>query len=151
MLPIPTKFTIITGRGEGETRLNAFDAALLNAGLGNVNLLKVSSILPPGACETETLALQPGALVPVAYGTLASDAPGTTIAAAAAVGFGDEFGVIMEYSGFGSRTQAEARIHDMVREAFRMRSMPLRGIRIKAIEHAVAHIGSVFAGVVLWY
>ena len=36
------------GRAEGGTPLNAFDNALLAAGIGNINLIKVSSILPPG-------------------------------------------------------------------------------------------------------
>ena len=34
------------GRAEGGTTLNAFDNALLAAGIGNINLIKVSSILP---------------------------------------------------------------------------------------------------------
>ena len=35
------------GHAEGGTTLNAFDNALLAAGIGNINLIKVSSILPP--------------------------------------------------------------------------------------------------------
>src|SRR5688500_13102541 len=35
------------GHSEGGTTLNAFDNALLVAGIGNINLIKVSSILPP--------------------------------------------------------------------------------------------------------
>lgn len=41
-------YTLVGGSGEGATRLNAFDAALLDAGVGNTNLIKLSSILPPG-------------------------------------------------------------------------------------------------------
>ena len=33
------------GHAEGRTPLNAFDSALLAAGIGNVNLLKISSIV----------------------------------------------------------------------------------------------------------
>lgn len=47
MLPTPHKFTLVAGIGEGSSTLNAFDVALLDSGLGNLNLLKVSSILPP--------------------------------------------------------------------------------------------------------
>ena len=35
------------GHAEGGTPLNAFDNALLAAGIGNINLVKVSSIIPP--------------------------------------------------------------------------------------------------------
>ncbi|HBG22160.1 MAG TPA: pyruvoyl-dependent arginine decarboxylase, partial [Peptococcaceae bacterium] len=41
MLPVPSKFNLVTGSGEGATPLNAFDAALLDAGIGNLNLVRV--------------------------------------------------------------------------------------------------------------
>ena len=39
-------YTIVSGVGKGLTSLSAFDNALLNAGVGDYNLVKVSSILP---------------------------------------------------------------------------------------------------------
>ena len=39
--------TRIRRPAEGRTPLDAFDNALLAAGIGNVNLLKISSIVPP--------------------------------------------------------------------------------------------------------
>ena len=42
------KVAITSGRAEGPTKLNAFDNALLDAEIGDVNLIKVSSILPSG-------------------------------------------------------------------------------------------------------
>lgn len=50
MLPTPTIFKMVAGSSEGTTSLNALDNALIAAGVGNVNLLRVSSILPP-RCE----------------------------------------------------------------------------------------------------
>ncbi len=41
-----TKAATTSGSAEGTTPLNAFDNALLAAGIGNINLVKVSSILP---------------------------------------------------------------------------------------------------------
>lgn len=38
---------LATGTGEGPTLLAAFDAALLDAGVGDYNLLKLSSVIPP--------------------------------------------------------------------------------------------------------
>lgn len=37
------KIAIVSGKDEGPTRLNAFDNALTAAGIGDVNLIKVSS------------------------------------------------------------------------------------------------------------
>ena len=46
MLPNPTKYNLVAGSTEGSTILNAFDGALLNAGAGNLNLVRVSSLHP---------------------------------------------------------------------------------------------------------
>src|SRR5262245_63509415 len=42
-----TMAAITAGHAEGGTSLNAFDNALLAAGIGNINLIKVFSIIPP--------------------------------------------------------------------------------------------------------
>ncbi len=152
MLPTPTKFTLVAGASEGGTPLNAFDRALLAAGAGNVNLVRVSSILPPGATYAEEIVLPPGALVPVAYGALTSTAPGEIITAAVGVGIPEEgFGVIMEYSGHFSKQEAEQIMRQMVAEAFEVRGLPLVKYMAKAVEHRVIKTGAVFAGVILWY
>ena len=39
------KIAIVSGKDEGPTKLNAFDNALSDAGIGDVNLIKVSSML----------------------------------------------------------------------------------------------------------
>jgi arginine decarboxylase len=44
-----TEIRISTGVGVAETQLAAFDAALYEAGIGDVNLLPLSSVIPPGA------------------------------------------------------------------------------------------------------
>ena len=40
---------ITSGTGSGPTKLAAFDSALLAAGIGNYNLVPLSSVIPPGA------------------------------------------------------------------------------------------------------
>lgn len=40
---------VASGTGKGYTKLAAFDAALLEAGVANYNLIKLSSIIPPGS------------------------------------------------------------------------------------------------------
>ncbi|MGI6038255.1 MAG: pyruvoyl-dependent arginine decarboxylase [Limnochordia bacterium] len=153
MLPTPKKFTLVAGSAEGPTQLNAFDNALLEAGIGNLNLLRVSSILPPNCEYVDRLDIPPGSLTPTAYGALISDQPGETIAAAVAVGISaaDSFGVIMEFSGRCSQGEAEEQVSQMVKHAFAHRQIPLQKIMVKGTEHKVEKIGSVFAAVALWY
>ncbi|PSQ58405.1 pyruvoyl-dependent arginine decarboxylase [Halobacteriales archaeon SW_7_71_33] len=40
---------VVSGTGTGPTTTAAYDAALLSAGVGNYNLVSVSSVVPPGA------------------------------------------------------------------------------------------------------
>ncbi len=129
MLPTPQKFMLTAGTGEGKTRLTAFDAALLDAGIGNLNLIKVSSILPPKTHFYEKIQIPPGSLVPVTYGSITSKNPGEIIAVAVAVGIPniDTYGVIMEHSGKFTQEEIEKRIRSMVIEAFKMRSLPYKG------------------------
>lgn len=149
----PKKFTLVAGVSEGKTRLTAFDKALLVAGIGNINLIKLSSILPPNISYEKYLDIPPGSLVPTAYGSIISDKPGELISAAIGIGMfsEDNYGVIMELSGKCSKEEAEAKIRDMLNEAFENRSLPLNKIWIKAVDHRVEKIGCAIAAVPLWY
>lgn len=152
MLPTPKKFFLTAGSAEGKNHLNAFDNALLEGKIGNLNLIRVSSILPPGVQFCPTLEIPPGSLVPTAYGYIISDLPGELISAAVGVGFSkDSFGVIMEYSGKCSKEEAEKKIISMLEEAFATRGMKLEGTRIVSTEHRVNKIGCSLAAVPLWY
>jgi len=42
------KISIVNGSGEGATELSAFDSALMDAGIANLNLIYLSSVIPPG-------------------------------------------------------------------------------------------------------
>lgn len=57
-MPIP----IACGIGEGPTELAAFDAALVDAGVADRNLIVLSSVLPPGSAvdRVERIADTPG-------------------------------------------------------------------------------------------
>jgi arginine decarboxylase len=43
------RIVVSRGTGEGPTSLAAFDSALLAAGVENYNLIRLSSVIPPGA------------------------------------------------------------------------------------------------------
>lgn len=151
MLPLPTKFTLAAGAAEGETPLNAFDNALLAAGIGNLNLVRVSSIVPAGARHVEYLDLPPGSLTPTAYGSIVSETPGQRIAAAVAVALSDGgFGVIMEFSGACTREEAESRVRLMAESALRGRGLSVRELHVRSVEHLVEKTGCAVAAVALW-
>ncbi|MEN6350469.1 MAG: arginine decarboxylase, pyruvoyl-dependent [Syntrophomonas sp.] len=152
MLPLPRKYFLTAASSEGESELTAFDGALLKARVGNTNLLKVSSILPP-SCEFDPdLVIPPGSLLPIAFGRIISTASGETISAAVAVGIRkDSFGVIMEFAAKCSKSEAEQQVTRMVEEAFLVRGLELDEVKVAAAEHVVEKIGCAFAAVPLWY
>jgi arginine decarboxylase len=43
------KITVTWGTGTGSTKLSAFDRALWNAGIANLNLIPLSSVIPPNS------------------------------------------------------------------------------------------------------
>ncbi|MFZ5633453.1 MAG: pyruvoyl-dependent arginine decarboxylase [Bacillota bacterium] len=152
MLPTPKKFFLTAASAEGQTPLTAFDNALLAGRIGNINLIRVSSILPPGAELCNDLVIPPGSLVPTAYGYIISEEPGQLIAAAVGVGFSEnDFGVIMEHSCVGSREEAQDEIEKMLKEAFKSRGMELKKMKIAATGHRVQKVGCALAAVPMWY
>lgn len=152
ILPLPKKFFVTAASSEGESKLTAFDQALLKARVGNTNLLRVSSILPPGCEFDPELEIPPGSLLPIAYGSITSTEPGELISAAIGVGIKKgSFGVIMEFSGRCGKHEAEQEIVRMVEEAFRVRGLELDEIKLASAEHRVEKIGCAFAAAPLWY
>ncbi len=152
-LPLPTTFMLVAGAAEGPSRLNAFDNALLEAGIGDLNLVKISSVLPAGAYEIAHLNVAPGALVPTAYGAVESQVPGEMIAAAVAIALpaDGKSGVIFEYSGRTNAEDAEAAVRRMAEAAFERRGRPLREVRSRSVEHRVVQIGCAIAAVALGF
>ncbi|HEV8643002.1 MAG TPA: arginine decarboxylase, pyruvoyl-dependent [Methylomirabilota bacterium] len=140
------------GHAEGGTPLNAFDNALLAAGIGNINLVKISSILPPDVPVIDLPKIKPGALVPTAYAAVTSEVPGETIAAAVGYAVPDDAaknGVIMEFHGQTTREEAERAIRAMLDEAFRVRGEPIREMKVLAVEHTVERAGCALAAITL--
>lgn len=63
LVPIPTRFFVTSGRAINKTsELNAFDLALLKAGIGEQNLVSVSSVLPDGIRMVDRRPLPMGAI-----------------------------------------------------------------------------------------
>ncbi len=149
----PTRYFLVSGASEGYTPLNAFDGALLQAGIGNTNIIKMSSIVPPRCKPISPIPLPPGALVPAAYAAITSDVPGEIISAGVAVALPEDEnqnGLIMEYSGKGERAKIEEIVRNMAVEGMKLRGWEIKDLRSIAIEHRIKKIGAALAAVVLW-
>lgn len=156
MVKTPNLYCLVRGAAEGRTRLNAFDKALLAAGVGDTNLMRMSSILPPAAeqVNVDDLVLPKGGLVPLAYATIDGNTPGRLISAAIAVGIPEddsEPGVIMEYEDHADLNTVEGIVRQMVVDGFEYRNRKLKEIKSYGIEHTIETCGAVFAAAVLWY
>ena len=150
---VPKTYFLVSGSSEGYTRLNAFDGALLNAGVGNTNLVKVSSIIPPRCKEIQPIPFPEGTIVPTAYAFISSDIPGEIISAAVAVALpkdDDRPGLIMEYSARGHKEEIELIARNMAREGMKRREQERREIKSISAEYKVKKIGAAFAAVILW-
>jgi arginine decarboxylase len=123
-------FTVVKGLGFHQTELGSFDRALLDANLGNYNLVKISSILPPNCQERKDVDVNYGNILYTAY-TFMTSAKGQEFSSAIAVGIPKnkmDIGVIMEYSGIESEIGIKSIVIDMVKE-----EMQIRGIAVKKI------------------
>lgn len=146
-----------SGKGKGPERLVAFDNALLNAGVGNYNLVRLSSILPLQAKHKDSIDLPLGSLLPIAYASYSTCEPGVKIGAAVAIGFPDvvdnkHCAVIMEYEGECSAGDAASVVLSMVEAAFKARAWNLSHTAVSASE-AMSEAGewvSAFAYVAEW-
>lgn len=153
LIKTPSHYFLASGASEGYTPLNAFDGALLDAGIGNTNLVKMSSIVPPHCQRMAPIELPPGALVPVAYASITSDVPGQTISAAVAVALPenpDLNGLIMEYSAKGYKEEIEERVRQMAIEGMKVRGWKIKELQSVASQYTVKKVGAAFAAVVLW-
>lgn len=143
-----------SGSGLSKYTLTSFDAALISAGMGNYNLVRVSSILPNNCIKKDRIDLQEGAPLHVAYSTFSYQGPSRIIASAVSVAIPNDnnVGVIMEAAGLGTKEEYILRTRDLVREAMDMRgcsryNILSSGIEALSKEHMVT---TVFSGLAMW-
>lgn len=135
LLDQPKHVLVGSGRGEGNYPLLAFDLGLQDAGVGNLNLMRVTSVFPPRAelhfIEYNDPHLpEPGALTPCVY-SRHDGSHGDLIGCAIAVGIPDDpqfNGLIFETSGFGPGDQFAKDATSMVEQAMIAHHIPLREI-----------------------
>ncbi len=143
------KISIVSGKDEGPTKLNAFDNALADAGIGDVNLIKVSSMLSGNTQITELKPLKPGTMVNCVLSTITSDNPGDNIIAAIAVAIGDELGCVVEKTGINKEKQDIIdEVIYMVKYMMKKRNVEIKNLVVKESSTTVENIASVVSCVV---
>lgn len=149
MLYVPRLLHLAQGSAEGLTPLTAFDNALRAAGIDNLNLIRVSSIVPKDARFGPRPELPVGTVVPTVYTQVTSNVPGEVISAVIGGGTGEEGGVLMEYHHRGRADDAERVVTSMVEEGFAQRGWKLNDIQFASAEHIVDRLGCATAAVLL--
>jgi|UniRef100_A0A7C6A8F8 arginine decarboxylase len=105
---IPKRIFLTKGVGRHRDRLSSFEAALRDAGIASYNIVRVSSIFPPGAkVVSKTKGLQylsPGEIIYVVLSQNETNEPHRLIAASIGVAVPKErnqYGYLSEYHSFG--------------------------------------------------
>ena len=143
------KIAIVSGKDEGPTKLNAFDNALSDAGIGDVNLIKVSSMLAGNAEIVDLPALKPGAMVNCVLSEVTSDVFGEEITAVVAVAIGERLGCVVETTGRDENPdELVAEAKQMVRDMMDKRGVEIKNLIVESSTATVREIASVVASVV---
>jgi len=117
---VPQQVFFTKGVGKHANKLQSFELALRMAGIEKCNLVRVSSILPPG-CKivprNRGLAqLRPGQITFVVLAESATNEPSRMVCAGVGLAQpadGDQYGYISEHHGFG---MTERRVADLVED-----------------------------------
>ena len=143
------KIAIVSGKDEGPTKLNAFDNALSDAGIGDVNLIKVSSMLAGNAEIVDLPALKPGAMVNCVLSAVTSDVFGEEITAVVAVAIGERLGCVVETTGRDKNPDdIKAEAKEMVEYMMDKRGVEIKNLIVESSTATVREIASVVASVV---
>lgn len=111
---IPRKLFLTRGTGIHKEKLTSFEMALRDAGIAHFNLVRVSSIFPPGckivSREDGLPLLQAGEIVFAVIAEMSSNEPGRRIASSIGVARpadSDKYGYLSEHHTYG-QTEREA-------------------------------------------
>ncbi|MFP4006091.1 MAG: pyruvoyl-dependent arginine decarboxylase [Candidatus Hadarchaeia archaeon] len=149
MNKIPKEASLTSGAAEGESELEAFDNALIEAGIGNVNLVKVSSILPEKCSVVNNIKPEPGEIVYTALTKATSSEP--EIRLSASVSIAESFkgiGVISEFKGSESKEKTEEESRRIAERMLKKRGLKNKRIYTESASHTVKKHGSVVAAVI---
>ena len=143
------RIAIVSGNSEGPTELNAFDNALYEAEIGDVNLIKVSSMLEANTKVEKLPKLKAGSMVNCVLSSLTSKEKGDELTACVAVAIGDELGCVVETNGINQNPEdVKDEAIDMVKYIMKKRNVAVKELIVEEAHHTVKEIGSAIAAVI---
>jgi arginine decarboxylase len=109
---IPKKVFLTKGAGKHKQKLHSFELALRRAGIAQFNIVRVSSILPPGCefvnQEKALSELEAGQVIYCVMSDNSTDEPNRLVAASIGIAIPaerDHYGYISEHHSFGQTEQ----------------------------------------------
>jgi arginine decarboxylase len=158
---VPKAFFVTSGVGVDTEQANAFDLALRDAGIGECNLVEVSSILPANAVETErsNVTITPGGIT---FCVLSRADGESDEAIGAGLGYGwlgektesgeerIDFGIICEHHSHHSREYLAEKVREKLdtMAAIRDKSLLNKGLVVESLEVEKGKFGSVVVALV---
>lgn len=123
---VPTRMFFTRGAGKHKEKLASFEMALRAAGIAHLNLVRVSSIYPPGCKivrrDEGLKLLKPGQIVHVVMAEAATDEPRRLLASSIGVAIPrdkEQFGYLSEFHGYGlTDAKAGEYAEDLAAEMF---------------------------------
>ncbi|MCL2147757.1 MAG: pyruvoyl-dependent arginine decarboxylase [Methanomassiliicoccaceae archaeon] len=115
---VPTKYFVTSGRASSRVSgLNAFDMALMSAGICEQNLVAVSSVIPEGAVMTAPAAIPMGAVTHCVISQIRGEGGAISAGIAYALREDGKGGYVaegrLEGPGEGLRSELERRVGEM--------------------------------------
>jgi arginine decarboxylase len=152
LVPVPTRFFATSGKGINKTsELNAFDLALLQARIGEQNLVSVSSVLPIGIRQTERVPIARGAITHCVLARMGGG-EGEVISAGIAYAFrtDGQGGYVAEGHVHGTQKSLKEFLRWRMEEIAHFRGVELRRIhyRTEELEIPMDHYGVCIAACV---
>jgi arginine decarboxylase len=151
---IPREFFVTSGVGMDSEQAAAFDFALCDAGIGECNLVGVSSILPVKAVERERneVIITPGEIT-FCVMSRADGKSGEVIGAGIGYGRmveGNGSGIICEHHGHHSEDYLAEKIREKLYKMadVRAKEIVVKGLKAKSIEVEEGNFGSVVVALV---
>ncbi|UNQ72921.1 pyruvoyl-dependent arginine decarboxylase [Infirmifilum sp. NZ] len=147
---IPRKYFVTKGKGLSKVSpLMAFNNALREAGIHNVNLVPVSSILPPGVEEEPIHPLPPGAVVFVVMSEKRVKGP-AKISTGISWARGRPHGYVVEFHDGDSESHTHSQLEAMWDEIRREKNLQIEPPRYltEELEVPEGYYGSVVVALV---
>ncbi|MCQ2086280.1 MAG: pyruvoyl-dependent arginine decarboxylase [archaeon] len=149
---VPTKFFVSSGSSVSTVSdLNAFDRALINAGIGEQNLVLVSSIIPENAKQIDRVKLSMGAITHCVLSQMRGF-EGETISAGIAYAYrkDNRGGYVAESHLHGSGESLKAELQRKIWEIAKIRRVEITDVNfvIEELEVPANHYGCCIASLV---